>query len=347
MANLSRNEFRVALIGYGLGGASFHAPLIATTPGLRLTTIVTSNRERQAQACAVHPDALVVPTADHVWDAAAKHDLVVISTPNRTHAPLAFQALAAGLPVVIDKPFATTAAEGLQIIAAARASGLWVSPYQIRRWDSELLTLQRLIRAGDLGDVLRFESRLERWRPLPKGGWRERGAPEEAGGLLFDLGSHLIDQALYLFGPVDEVHAELDSRRTGLDVDDDVFLALRHKSGVRSHLWTNYLAALNGPRLRVLGTRGAYVKHHADPQEAALRAGRLPNEPGWGEEPTDHWGTLSDGEHSKLVRSQPGAYTQYYIGVVAALRGEAPAPVDPADAVAGLEIIETARKYTG
>lgn len=330
MTNPARNEFRVALIGYGLGGASFHAPLIATTPGLRLATIVTSNRERQARASAAHPDALVVSNADHVWDCATEYDVVVISTPNRTHAPLALQALAAGLPVVIDKPFATSAAEALQIIAAARARDLWVSPYHIRRWDSELLTLQRLIQAGDLGDVLRFESRLERWRPLPKGGWRECAAPEEAGGLLFDLGSHLIDQALYLFGPVTEVYAELDSRRTGLDVDDDVFLALKHASGVRSHLWTNYLVASSGPRLRVLGTRGAYVKHHADVQEAALRAGRLPNELGWGEEPPEHWGTCSDGELSRPVRSQPGAYTQYYARVVATLRGEAPVPVDPA-----------------
>jgi predicted dehydrogenase len=347
MAKLPGDEFRVALLGYGLGGASFHAPLLATTPGLRLTTIVTSDRERQAQAAAAHPGAVVVPSADHVWDAAAKHDVVVISTPNRTHAPLALQALSVGLPVVIDKPFATTAAEARQIIAAARASGLWVSPYHIRRWDSELLTIRKLIQAGELGDVLRFESRLERWRPLPKGGWRERAAPEEAGGLLFDLGSHLIDQVLYLFGPVEQVYAELDSRRSGLDVDDDVFLALRHQSGVRSHLWSNYLVALNGPRLRVLGTRGAYVKHHGDPQEAALRAGRLPNEAGWGEEPPEHWGTFGDGEHSRPVVSQPGAYTEYYARVVATLRGEAPVPVDPADAVAGLEIIETARKYTG
>ena len=347
MTNVRRNEFRVALIGYGLGGASFHAPLIATTPGLRLATVVTSNRERQAQAAAAHPDARVVPTADHVWDAAAEHDVVVISTPNRTHAPLALRALDLGLPVVIDKPFATTSAEALEIIAAARTRGLWVSPYHIRRWDSELLTLRRMLQAGDLGDVLRFESRLERWRPLPKGGWRERAAPEEAGGLLFDLGSHLIDQALYLFGPVEQVYAEVDSRRRGLDVDDDVFLALKHTSGVRSHLWTNYLAAQNGPRLRVLGTRGAYVKQHTDPQEAALRAGRLPNEPGWGEEPPQHWGTFSDGEHSRPERSQPGAYTEYYAGVVATLRGEAPVPVDPADAVAGLEIIEAARKYAG
>jgi scyllo-inositol 2-dehydrogenase (NADP+) len=344
MTNPPCSEFRVALIGYGLGGASFHAPLIATTPGLRLSTIVTSSGERQSQAAAAHPGATIVPTAEHVWQAAAKHEVVVISTPNRTHASLALQALAAGLPVVIDKPFATTAAEAARIIEAARSRGLWVSPYHIRRWDSELLTLRKLIQAGDLGEVLRFESRLERWRPVPKGGWRERAAPQEAGGLLYDLGSHLIDQALHLFGPVSQVYAELDSRRSGLEVDDDVFLALRHESGVRSHLWTNYLAAQSGPRLRVLGTRGAYVKHHPDLQEAALRAGRLPSEAGWGEEPPEHSGVFSDGEHTRPVTSQPGAYTQYYARVVATLRGEGPVPVEPGDAVAGLEIIEAARK---
>jgi scyllo-inositol 2-dehydrogenase (NADP+) len=309
-----------------------------------LVTVVTANPARRAQALREHPGVRVVDEADWVWQHAADHDLVVISTPNRTHVPLALAALSAGLPVVIDKPFAPTAAEARQVVETARARQLWVSAYHNRRWDSESLTLRGLIDRGLLGRVLRFESRLERWRPEPKGGWRERGAPEEAGGLLYDLGSHLIDQALHLFGPVSEVYAELDSRRAGMETDDDVFLALKHCNGVRSHLWTSYLAAQRGPRLRVLGDRAAFVKQHADPQEAALRAGMRPDQAGWGTEPPEQWGILSDGTQEQSIRSEPGAYQNFYARVVASLRDGAAAPVDPDDAVAGLEIIEAARR---
>jgi predicted dehydrogenase len=206
-----------------------------------------------------------------------------------------------------------------------------------------VLTVKRLLAEQAFGDVLRFESRLERWRPEPKGGWRERGAPEFAGGLLYDLGTHLIDQALHLFGPVTHVYAELDRRRPGMQVDDDVFLALTHASGVRSHLSATSLSAQPIARMRVLGSRAAYLKVHGDVQEAALRAGGRPDQPGWGEEPPERWGLLGVGDAAAPVRSEPGAYQQFYAGVVAALRDGAPPPVDPEDAVAGLEIIELAR----
>ncbi len=344
MAAGSRNDLRVGLIGFGLGGACFHAPLIAATKGMKLASVVTANPERSAQALRDHPDVHVAPDVDWLWRNAGNHDLVVISTPNRSHVPLALQALAAGLPVVIDKPFAATAADARQVIAAARERQLAVSAYHIRRWDSECRTLRGLMEKEQLGRVLRFESRLERWRPQPKGGWKERGAPEEAGGLLYDIGSHLIDQALYLFGPVREVYAELDIRRPGTDVDDDVFVALTHMSGVRSHLWTSLLAAQPGPRLRVMGERGSFVKQLGDQQEAALRDGARPGGPGWGEEPPDRWGILSDGVHAQAVRSEPGAYQNFYAQMAAALRDGAPVPVEAQDAVAGLEIIEAAQR---
>jgi predicted dehydrogenase len=162
--------------------------------------------------------------------------------------------------------------------------------------------------------------------------------------LLYDLGTHLIDQALHLFGPVTHVYAELDRRRPGMQVDDDMFLALTHASGVRSHLTATSLSAQPIARMRVLGSRAAYLKVHGDVQEAALRAGARPDQPGWGEEPREHWGLLGVGDTAVPVRSEPGAYQQFYSGVVAALRDGAPAPVDPADAVAGLEIIETAQR---
>ena len=337
-------EARVALIGYGLAGAGFHAPTIAATPGLRLATIVTASPERRERAHREHPAARVVDRVDALFASPSEHDLVVIATPNATHVPLALAALAAGQAVVVDKPFAPSAEEAGRVVAEARRRGLFVSVYHQRRWDSDTLTLRRLIAEGALGDVLRFESRIERWRPVLKGGWRESDAPGGAGGLLYDLGSHLVDQALHLFGPVARVYAELDRRRPGIAVDDDVFLALTHASGVRSHLWASALAGQLGPSLRALGTRAAYVKLHSDGQGAALLAGERPDRPDWGVEPRARWGLLGVGDEATPVRSEPGAYPRYYAGVVASLRHGAPPPVDPDDAVAGLEIIAAAQR---
>ncbi|HEV2441504.1 MAG TPA: Gfo/Idh/MocA family oxidoreductase [Steroidobacteraceae bacterium] len=340
----SKRDIRVALVGFGLGGSSFHAPLIAATPGMKLTTVVTSNEARASQARREHPGVQVAATTDWLWDHAADHDLAVVTTPNRVHAALALAALSARLPVVVDKPFARTASEARQVIQMARDEQLPVTPYHNRRWDSEFLTLRRLMGEGLLGRVLRFEARLERWRPELKGGWRERGQVEEAGGLLYDLGSHLIDQALALFGPVREVYAELDRRRAGAETDDDVFLALTHANGVRSHLWTSAMAAHRGPRMRVLGERAAFVKQHADRQEAALRSANRFIGPDWGEEPPEYWGILTDGAREEPVRSEPGAYQRFYAELAAMLRDGAPPPVAPEDALAGLEIIEAAQR---
>jgi scyllo-inositol 2-dehydrogenase (NADP+) len=337
-------EVRVALIGYGLAGACFHARTIAAIPGLTLATIVTASPERRERASREHPAARVVDRVDAVFTEQSGHDLVVIATPNSTHVPLALAALAAGQAVVVDKPFAPTAEEARRVVAEARRRGLFLSAYHQRRWDSDTLTLRRLIAEGALGDVLRFESRFERWRPVPKGGWRESDAPGGAGGLLYDLGSHLVDQALHLFGPVARVYAELDRRRPGSAVNDDVFLALTHASGVRSHLWASALAGQLGPRVRALGTRAAYVKLHSDGQEAALLAGERPDRPDWGVEPHARWGLLGAGDKASPVRSEPGAYQRYYACVLASLRHGAPPPVDPDDAVAGLEIIAAAQR---
>ena len=281
---------RVAVLGYGLAGRFFHAPFIAATPALELAVIVTGDEERRAQALGDYPGVTVVETAEEVWVRAAELDVVVVATPNRTHVPLGLSALEAGLAVVVDKPLAPTADEGRKLVEAARERGLMLTVFQNRRWDGDFLTVKRLLAEDALGKVHRFESRFERWRPELAGTWRERA--EEAGGLLFDLGSHLVDQALQLFGPVDSVYAEVDVRHPSAEVDDDVFLALEHASGVRSHLWMSALAGQLGPRFRVLGNRAAFVKHGLDIQEEALRAGRRPGEPGWGEEPRERWGRL-------------------------------------------------------
>ena len=337
-------EIRVALVGYGLGGRSFHAPVIATTPGMRLAAIVTGNADRQRLAHAEHPTARVVDTPAELFEDLSAVDLVVVSTPNRTHVELALQAIDAKCAVVVDKPLAPSSTEARRLVDEAQHRKVFLSVYQNRRWDGDFLTVRRLIGEQALGTVHRFESRLERWRPVPKGGWRELGGSAEAGGLLFDLGSHLIDQALCLFGPVADVYAEIDTRRPGAVVDDDVFVALTHASGVRSHLWTSVVVAQNGPRLRVLGDRAAYTKFAADVQEDALRRGERPDAPNWGVDPPAHYGLLGVDADARPVPTERGDYRQFYIGVVRSLREGAPPPVDPRDAIAALEIIETARR---
>jgi predicted dehydrogenase len=336
--------FHVGLIGYGLAGESFHAPFIATTPGLRLAVVVTGNPDRQRAAARAHPDATVVESASRLWERAPDLDVVVIASPNRTHAPLATEALGHGLHVVVDKPFATSVTEARSIVAEAKRRDRFVTAFQNRRWDGDFLTLQRLLAEDAVGRPLRFESRFERWRPIPRGNWRESGAPEEAGGILFDLGSHIIDQALLLFGPALQVYAELDVRRAGVEADDDSFVALTHANGVRSHLFMTALAAQTGPRFRLLGSRGAYMKWGMDPQETKLREGQSPDIPGFGDDPESHWGMLGVGTESKAVPTETGAYRRFYEGVVDALRGVAPPPVNPHDAIAALAVIEAARR---
>jgi predicted dehydrogenase len=337
-------SIRAGLIGYGVAGAFFHAPLIRVTSGLEISAIVTGNPERQGQARLAQPGAAIFDTAEQLWSYASHLDLVVVASPNRTHVPLAMTALAAGLHVVVDKPLAPTAAEGRRLIEEARRRQRMLTVFHNRRWDGDFLTARRLLSKGALGEPYRFESRFERWRPIPKPGWREHGAPEEAGGILYDLGSHLIDQALVLFGPPSHVYAELNRRRPLVEVEDDAFVALVHPSGVRSHLSVSVVAPQPGPRLRLLGSRAAYVKHGPDVQEAALRRGAQPNGIGWGEEQREAWGILGADDDLLPIPTEPGAYQRFYEGVVRAIRDCAPPPVDPDDAVAGLEIMEAARK---
>ena len=339
---------RVGLIGYGLAGSVFHAPMIAATEALALDTVVTSNPERREQARAEHGDVRVVATADELFSRAADLDLIVVASPNRTHIALATRALEAGLPVVVDKPLAGTAAEARALAALAAERGLFLSVFQNRRWDNDFLTLRKLLADGELGDAWRFESRFERWRPQLKGGWRESGDPAEIGGLLYDLGSHLVDQALVLFGPVKRVYAESVIRRAVAATDDDTFIALTHENGTHSHLFMSSTTTQLGPRFRVLGSKAGYVKYGLDPQEAALREGVRPG-PGWGEEPEALWGRVGAGESplsggGTPVRTLPGRYQAYYEAVARSLTEGAPNPVTALEAAAALDVLEAARR---
>jgi scyllo-inositol 2-dehydrogenase (NADP+) len=314
-------------------------------PGLELTTVVTSNEERVAEARGRHPRAAILASADDLFAAAADHDLVVVAAPNRHHAPLGLAAIEAGLHVVVDKPLAVTSEEGRRLDDAASSQGVVASVFHNRRWDGDFLTLRRLFRDGALGEPLRLESRFERWRPeVDRGKWREGGTPEDAGGALFDLGPHVIDQALDLLGPARSVYAEVRAVRPGARVDDDFFVALEHESGARSHLWGSMTAAQIGPRLRALGTEAAYVKWGLDVQEAALRAGADPREPGFGEEPAGAWGTLGSDDDSRPVETERGRYVEFYEGVERAIREGSAPPVPLEAGTATLEVIEAARR---
>jgi predicted dehydrogenase len=336
---------RTALVGFGTGGAFFHAPMIDAEPGLRLTTIVTGNRERAAHAGASYPGATVVDSPDVLWRRADDLDLVVVTVPTPAHAGLAIEALRRGIAVVVDKPFTATSGQAREVADVARRTGTPLTVYQNRRFDGDYLTLRRLVDEGRLGRVHRMESSIDRWRPTPRSTWKDRGGSAGAGGVLYELGSHLIDQAIDLLGDVDQAYAEVGCRRAryGVDADDDVFLALRHTSGAISHLRMSELAPEPAPRFRVTGSLGTYRKDGTDPQEADLRAGRRPGtSPDWGREPSELWGVLNTGERADPVPTESGNYPEFYRRVAVALAGAGPMPVAPEHAVRVIEVIEAA-----
>jgi scyllo-inositol 2-dehydrogenase (NADP+) len=336
---------RVALVGYGAAGASLHAPLIAATDGLALHAVVTRDPQRRAQLAAHHPGATA---ADALADVVADVDLVVVASPNRFHVDLAQTALDAGKHVVVDKPLAVRSDEARALATQAKSVGVVLTAFHNRRWDDDVLTLARVLDEGRLGRLLRLESRFDRWRPqIKEGAWREDGDPADGGGLLLDLGSHLVDQAVQLLGPVRTVYAELDVRRPGAVVEDDVFIALAHEGGARSHLWAGVHAADAPPRLRALGDEAAFVSFGLDPQEAALRAGASPRDPGFGRREPGLEATLHDGSGGmgERLTMEPGRWVAFYEGVVAAIRtgGAVPPPVTASEAVGVLELLEAAR----
>jgi len=340
---------RVAVIGYGLAGRVFHAPLIAATPGFSVAAVVTRDAERRAAAAQHFPEAVLLESADDIWQEPGGYDLVVVATPNRTHVPLGLASLYAGIPVVIDKPLATSIEGAERLIEAGETRGVPFTVFQNRRWDGDFLTVRALLDGDVLGKTLRYESRFERFRPEPRpGAWRELEDPEEGGGLLLDLGSHLIDQAVQLFGRPLSVYAEVRCTRPTARVDDDTFVALSFANDVQAHLWMNVVSRSPGPRFFINGLRGSFTKKGLDPQEAALRDGMRPCDPQWGQEPEEAWGRLSSdvaGVHfDGKIETFAGRYEEFYRGVRDALLHGGPMPVQPADALLTLEVIAAARK---
>ena len=327
---------RVGLVGVGLAGRAFHAPLIDATEGLALAAVVTSRRDEVAS---MYPSAEVLDTVDELW---SRCDLVVVAAPNRVHVDIARECLRHGRPTVVDKPLATNAADAEALVRDAEHKGVPLTVFHNRRWDGDFLTVRRLVEEGALGEVTRFESRFERFRPrVDATRWRERGDLAEGGGVLLDLGPHLVDQALQLFGPVAEVHGEVDRRRPGAQVDDDAFVALLHESGVRSRLWMSAAAPLHGERFAVSGLRAGFSVDGLDEQESQLRGGMTPDDPAFGR--SDRQGRLVGADGGDVVPIARGDYGAFYAGVVGWLEGREGPPVDPRDAVAGLRVLDAAR----
>ena len=336
-------NLNVGLIGYGFAGATFHAPLIAAVPGLTLAHVASSRPEavRAAQPhVRVHADAQAMLAAPDL-------DVVVIATPNATHAPLARHALLAGQHVVVDKPFTLSLADAEELAALATRQGRRLSVFQNRRWDNDFLTVREQIASGVLGEVHTFISTLDRYRPEVRKRWREDGATPGA-GILFDLGPHLIDQALVLFGRPLDVMADAFAQRPGATAPDYFHVVLRYGGGLRAILHSGMLAREPAPRFIVHGRRGTLVKHGFDPQEDALRAGRTPREPGWGLDPETAYASVvvdHDGKPApSRVPTLPGAHHAYYEALHRAITQGAPLPVTPSEAVNLMRVIEAAQR---
>jgi predicted dehydrogenase len=337
----STGSIGVGLVGYGLAGRLFHSPYIVGVDGLRLTAIATSQPDRQAQAVTDHPGATVVETVDALLER-PDVELVVVATPNRSHVPVGIRALQAGRHVVVDKPIAMDVPEADTLIEAADRAGRILSVYQNRRWDGDIQTARALVERGELGAIDSVEARFERWGDVGPA-WREQA--DEAGGPHRDLGAHLVDQSLLLLGPARRVFAQMDRRRPGSLVDDSTFFAIDHVDGGRSRLWSSLIASRTGPRLRIRGLDGEYVKEDLDPQEDQLLAGMRPGDPGFGEEEPDRWGRVyaRDGS-SRAVPTERGDYRGYYSRLRDAIRGDGERPVDPIDSVRGLRVLEAAER---
>lgn len=334
---------RVALIGYGTAGAVLHAPLIAATAGLELAAIVTTRPARHRAARTAYPGTAILTDVDDVWRGG--FDLVVVATSSGAHAALAEQAIASGLAVIVDKPLATSSRAAQRIVDLAQTRGVPLTVFQNRRWDSDFQTLRQVLSDGRLGRPLRLESRFELYRTLDPTGWQESPKPSDGGGVLIDLGSHLIDQAMVLFGGPTSVYCELHRRRPNAVVDDDALVSLAFAGDVTGHLWMSRIAHASGPGFRMLGSDAAFEIDGTDPQWAALQRGDRPGQRSWGRHPSMGIVTREDGAAPGVSRVRPaaGAYHRFYEGVRDALLTGNPMPVDPRDAVGVLRVIEAAR----
>jgi scyllo-inositol 2-dehydrogenase (NADP+) len=333
----------VGLIGFGLAGRAFHAPVIRAVPGLHLAAILQRSGNEAAEK---YPDVRIVRTLDELL-AIQEIRLIVIATPNETHYPFARQCLEAGRDVVVDKPFTTTLAEAASLVQIAKSARRLLTVYQNRRYDGDFQAIRQLVEAGTLGRIVRFETNYDRYRPqLKPGAWRETQRP--GSGILFDIAPHLIDHALVLFGLPEAVAADVRIEREAAVTDDAFDIMLHYPHGMRAVLRSSILAAAPRPRFVLLGTRASFVKQAFDPQEGNLRRGLIPTDTAWGAEPEENWGVLTvpcgDTFTQRRIPSAGCDYRDYYANVRDALLGRAAPAVTPEYALDVMRVLELARQ---
>ena len=332
-------DLQLALIGYGLAGRVFHAPLIQHTPGVALHSVVSSRRDELRRN---FPDVHVRAQPSDVFEDPAV-DAVVIATPNDQHAPLAIAALRAGKHVLVDKPFALDVAQAEAVLRAAEEAQCCVTVFQNRRFDADFLTLKAILDSGQLGDVAECHSHFDRFRPQVRDRWRERDLP--GGGLWYDLGPHLLDQMVQLFGWPQAITADLDCQRAAGSTD--YLHAVLHYPRMRAIVHAGSLVSAPSPRFSVHGSAGSWIKHGLDVQEAQLAAGKAPGAPGWGLDPHPGEHSCVDGEGNlqrRTVDNLPGDYRRTYAAFAAAIRREATADVTPGQALQLMQLLDAGRR---
>jgi scyllo-inositol 2-dehydrogenase (NADP+) len=313
--------FNVGLVGFGFAGKVFHAPVIRAVDGLRLTTIV----QRHGPPDPKYPDVEFVRSVEEMLK--RNIDLVVVATPNTSHHPITKQCLLAGHHVVVDKPFTPTLAEAEELVQIAKRQRRIITIYQDRRYTGDFVTVQQVVAEGTLGRIAMYESHFDRFRPeLKPNAWREAALP--GSGVWFDIGPHLFDQALLLFGVPDSISADIRIERDGANVDDafDVTLYYRH---TRAILRASMLRPPVGPTWLVHGTKGSFIKFGMDPQEAALKEGRTPDEPDWDREPEELYGKVIASDATRTIPTLTSSFARYYENVRDAMLGTAQLAVSP------------------
>ncbi len=332
-------KLKVGIAGYGLAGRSFHAPILAGT-NFEVTAVLTTNDVRKRHAKEDFPTVKIVSTIEELC--AQDLDLIVIASGNQVHLSQALTAINAGIPTVVDKPMGINVAQTREILDAADSAGVAVTTYFNRKWDSDILTLKRVIRDGQIGRVIRMDSRFERFRAqLNPQSWRENNSPEDGGGLLLDLMPHLISTAIECFGPANLKSSSIRSVRGG--ADDDCVLVLAHETGVESILSASAVVGAPGPRLRVIGSEGAFVVNELDSQEALLRAGKAPKDGKW-EEDTSSQAFIHRGDSVEEFKTDPGNYASFYSLVHEAIVNKTAMPISPEEILAVAQIIDKARE---
>lgn len=330
---------KTAVVGFGLSGEFFHAPIIQAVAELELSAVLSSKVEKVGQ---YYPDTRVFDDLERLL-ADESIELVVITTPNQLHYPMARACLEAGKHVVVEKPFVIESCQGEALIALARQQKCCLSVYHNRRFDGDFLTICRLLESGKLGQIHSFNASFNRYRPQVRSRWRESDIL--GAGLLFDLGSHLIDQALLLFGQPDSVTAFVHRIRPGAQSDDHFHLLLSYPS-MEVTLHADCLSVDAGPRYQIAGAQGSFVKHGIDPQEFQLRSGMTPDSSGWGAEAAEDYGLLSlaegDQVHRRRIATMNGCYQNYYRQMAAAIHHQGGLPVPPEQGLAVIRLIEDA-----